>query len=793
MGRDDAAARIAALVPELQRHNRLYHERDAAEISDREYDLLFMELSILEERFPQLRRQDSPTRRVGAAPVEGLVPFPHEEPMLSLSNAFSEQDLRDFEEKRDDRGNLRGGVRYQLERAGLIRDEAEPISYVVEPKLDGLAIELVYRDGELVGAGTRGDGRVGEDVTHNIRTIRNVPLRLSGGVPAELCVRGEVLFPLAGFERMNREREALGEKTFENPRNAAAGTVRQLDPKVSGQRPLRFYAHSLGWVRGGEAPMKESQALASFVDWGLEVTGQERAVQGIEAVIEAIRELGSHRSELPYEIDGAVVKLDSIALQRAMESTSHHPRWAIAHKYPAERARTVLEGVEHSVGRSGVITPVAQLRPVKVGGVTVSRATLHNMSFIEELGLRIGATVEIYRAGDVIPKVDKVVQDGLLSMRPPVARPDICPVCGAPVRLERSRDAKGERWIETLYCTDNLACPAQLKRAIEHFASRDAMDIEGLGVKLVEQLVRSGTVRSVAGLYRVTDEQLQSLERMGELSASNLLEQLETSKGRGLQRLIVALGIPAVGTVAARQLAMAFKSFEELGKADELALSAALSTAEKALGAKRARELHEHLHAADTEERLRTAEAEGSDPRNALLAGRCRVFSRPTGGEWSLTAVGAERLDGLLNRFRTLERILAASEEELAAVIPLQGTDTAAALRRWIDQPRNRELVTELEDLGVSLDSAQSEPAPVRTSLAGKTFVITGKLSDLTRAKAKEMILDAGGRVTGSVSRRTDFLVAGAKAGSKLDKARKLGVAILSGSELLTLLEEDPS
>ncbi len=701
---EQARERLAVLVPEVRHHNELYHEQDAAIISDRAYDLLMLELRLLEERYPELRQADSPTQRVGGQPVEGLEPFPHLIPMLSLNNAFDEQDLRDFQAKRDDRGTLRGGLVYLMGRAGLQADPDEADTFVVEPKLDGLAVELVYLDGRLEGAGTRGDGRVGEDVTHTLSTVRNVPLSLRPPFPRRLAVRGEVLYPLAGFLDMNARRTREGEKPFENPRNAAAGTVRQLDPRVAAARPLSFFAHSLGWVEDGEEPQSETEALRRFEAWGFEVTGLERTVRGVDQVVLAIAELGRQRAELPYEIDGAVVKLDSIRLQQGIEATSHHPRWAIAFKYPAERVRTVLEEVLFSVGRSGVITPVACLEPVKVGGVTVSRATLHNATFVEELGLRLGAAVEIYRAGDVIPKVEKVVDDGLLAMRAPVSWPAACPDCGAPTRWEettrKDKTDDGEeatRTIRVLYCTNQLSCPAQLRRAVEHFASRHAMDIEGLGTKLVEQLVQQDLVGRLSDLYRLGHDALASLERMGDKSAAKLLEALERSKAQPLARVLFALGIPQVGESTARDLARHFGS----------------------LGA--------------------------------------------------LEAAKAEALEA----------------------VPEIGPKVAASILEAFSQPWFLEEIEALRALGVQFpEAAPAEPAETEqeeSPFTGKTFVITGKLEQLTRSEAQERIRALGGKAAGSVSKRTDFVVAGPGAGSKRAKAEKLGVPILGEADLLAM------
>ncbi|MFH1463807.1 MAG: NAD-dependent DNA ligase LigA [Pseudomonadota bacterium] len=687
-----AAPRAAWLAAEIRRHNRLYHEQNAPEIDDRSYDLLFLELSLIEERFPALAAADSPTRRVGGAPVSELKPFPHERKMLSLANAFGEQDLRDFEEKRDDRGVLRGGLRYLIERAGHDWAAVAPLAYVIEPKLDGLAVELIYERGRLVGAGTRGDGEVGEDVTHTLRTVRNLPLVLAGQPPERLCVRGEVLFHLDGFQAMNAERAARGEKPFENPRNAAAGAVRQLDPAVSAGRPLRFYAHSFGFIEGGEPPVTETEALARFQGWGLPVTGLERRVHGIAQVIETIAALGLQRDDLPFEIDGAVVKLDQIALQQLGEATAHHPRWATAYKYLAPRVRTVLDDIEFSVGRSGVITPVACLAPVKVGGVTVTRATLHNASFVEALGLKKGCTVEIYRAGEVIPKVERVVPDALMELRPAITFPATCPVCGSPVRWEEREDSDGRR-VRVQFCPDTLGCPAQLKRALEHFASREAMDIEGLGEKLVDQLVERGLVRRLSDLFGLDHGALAGLERMGEKSAANLLAAIARSKDRPLARALFALGIPQVGEATARDIAACFHTLEALA----------------------------------------------ATPAEAL-----------------------EAVDGV-------------------------GPKVAAAIASAFADSRFRDELERLLAAGVRFSEETVEPAG-EGLLAGQTFVLTGTLPNLGRAEAEARIRAAGGKAASSVSAKTSYVVAGEKAGSKLAKARKLGVPVLDEAGLLALL-----
>lgn len=670
-----ASARLDELVPELNRHNHLYHVQDAAEISDRDYDLLYRELELIESRFPTLVRDDSPTNRVGGEPVDGLEPFEHRNPMLSLSNAFDADELRDFETRCE---RLMGGV------AGTLR-------YAVEPKLDGLAVELIYEGGVLVAAGTRGDGYTGENILHTVATIRAIPQKLFGDVPTYLAARGEIFYPLDGFEEMNAKREANGEKRFENPRNAAAGTVRQLDPAVAASRPLTFYAHSHGGAEGVDLPDTHSAQLAQLASWGLPTCPYNVQVDGIEAVIQAIASLGEQRNDLPYEIDGAVVKIDRIALQERLGFVTRSPRWAIAYKYPPPRVQTVLEEVGFQVGRTGAITPVAHLRPVRVGGVTVSRATLHNADLIRTLDLRKGCTVSIERAGDVIPKVVEAVVDEAHGSLPPILFATACPECGT--ELVREDDAAVTR------CPNTLTCPAQLRAAVRHFASRGAMDIEGLGSKLVDQLVAEGMVRRISDVYDLTASQLATLDRMGERSAEKLIAAIDQSKERPLERALAALGIPEVGESTARDLA---------------------------------------LH------------------------------------------------------FRTLDALIDATAEQLCEVHGV-GEKVATKVRAFFD---DEDLLAEVHRL--RLAGVQFPEVPERESsgsgdasaVEDKTFVLTGTLPTLQRSAAKKRIQAAGGNVTGSVSKKTDFLVAGEAAGSKLEKARTLGIAIIDEAELLRMLGE---
>jgi DNA ligase (NAD+) len=534
---------LESLRERLDSWNYQYYVLDQPTVPDAEYDRCMQRLRELEAEYPELLRPDSPSQRVGGQPLERFHQVRHEVPMLSLDNAFSEQDMRDFNRRLQDR----------------LKSE-QPIEFACEPKLDGIAVSLLYRDGLLERAATRGDGSTGEDITHNVRTIPSVPLKLRGeGYPAVLEVRGEIYMPRQGFEQLNAAARERGEKTFVNPRNAAAGSLRQLDARITAQRPLQMCCYGVGLVSGGSLPGQHARILERFNEWGLRINSESRVVLGIDECVRYYSELAERRDSLPYDIDGIVYKVNDLALQERLGFVSRAPRWAIARKFPAQEEMTRLLDVEFQVGRTGAITPVARLEPVFVGGVTVSNATLHNSDEIARLGLLVGDTVIVRRAGDVIPQVVSVV----LERRPPDARevqfPRTCPVCGSPV--ERAAEEA------VIRCMGGLVCPAQQKAAIRHFASRRAMDIEGLGDKLVEQLVDEGMVNNVAGLYRLQRQQLLALERMGEKSADNLLAALQKSKSTSLPRFIFALGIREVGEATALALARHFGNFEALAAA----------------------------------------------------------------------------------------------------------------------------------------------------------------------------------------------------------------------------------
>ena len=666
---DPDAVRAAELKAQIEHHNRCYYEQDQPEISDADYDALFRELQQLEQQRPDLLSTDSPTQRVGGQPLERFAQVRHSLPMLSLENALDEAAILDFE---------------QRIRSFLGAADQQAIAYLCEPKMDGLAVELVYRDGLLVQASTRGDGEVGEEVTANIRTIRNVPLRLSGvGVPQLLEVRGEVYLPLIAFQNLNAQREEQGEPAFANPRNAAAGSIRQLDPKVAARRPLAMVCYGVGRVEDVSGVGSQSEMISRLAGWGLPVSDRQRTVNGIEGAVQYYRELLAERDQLPCEIDGVVLKVDELRLQQELGEKSRSPRWAVACKFPPRQAETVLEAIELSVGRTGVITPVALLRPVELSGVTVSRATLHNWDEIERKDVRIGDRVVVERAGDVIPAVVKVLVAHRFGHEQAVPPPAQCPVCGAPTaRLE------GE---VALRCLGGLACPPQLVEAIIHFASRDAMDIDGLGDKYIEQLLHLGLVKDVADLYHLTTADFMRFERMGDKLAANLLSAIEASKQQELSRFIFALGIRHVGARTARLLA---------------------------------------------------------------------------------------------ERFGSIEHLEQATFEELTSIRDV-GPTVAASIRSFFDNPVNQGVLRRLLEAGVTPTVEQKK---VGGRLSGKTFVFTGTLTSFARDGAKALVEAEGGNVTGSVSKKTDYLVAGSEAGSKLDKARSLGVTVLDEAGFQQLL-----
>ena len=661
----DVRKRIEALRAEIEGHNYRYYVLDEPSVPDAEYDRLLRELESLEAEHPEYRSPDSPTQRVGGEPLAGFEEVRHETPMLSLANAFSDEEVEAF---------------HQRVIKGLETGHAD---YVAEPKLDGVAISLRYEEGRLVRAATRGDGATGEDVTANVRTIAAIPLKLRGeGWPRAFEVRGEIYMPLAGFQAYNARAREEGLKELVNPRNAAAGSLRQLDPRITATRPLAFYTY--GAVGGDELPESHYEQLQLLRDWGFPVNAEVRRVRDADGCLAYYRELGEKRASLAYDIDGVVFKLEHREQQRTLGFVSRAPRWAIAQKFPAQEEITRLEGIDIQVGRTGALTPVARLAPVFVGGVTVTNATLHNLDEIRRKDVRVGDWVVVRRAGDVIPEVARVVMERREGEPAPFEMPSECPVCGSEVERE-----EGEA---VFRCTGGLVCAAQRVRSIQHFASRKAMDIEGLGDKLIDQLTETGLVHSVADLYSLDREQLAGLERMGEKSADKLLAQLERSKNPDLGRFLFALGIREVGEVTAASLA---------------------------------------------------------------------------------------------RHFGALDRIESASEEDLLDV-PDVGPIVAGHVHAFFREEHNLEVLRQLEAAGVRWQAVEAPQG--EQPLAGQTWVLTGALG-MPRARAKGLLESLGARVTGSVSAKTDVLLAGEAAGSKLTKAEKLGVEIIDEAAFITLME----
>ena len=660
----EIAARLRA---EIDAHNHRYHVLDEPSISDAAFDALLDKLKRLEAEYPALITPTSPTQRIGGAVLAGFREIKHAMPMLSLNNAFSASDVRDF----------------------VARIEAvvgtEPLEFSAEPKLDGLAMSLLYVGGELKQAATRGDGETGEDVTHSVRTIQAVPLKLSGRAPAVLEVRGEVYMPRAGFKRFNEVLKARGDKPMVNPRNAAAGSVRQLDPKLAAERPLAFFAYGLGASEGFVKPDRHSATLKQFTALGLPVSPLVEELIGIEALLDYYARIGARRDQLGYDIDGVVYKIDRYDFQQRMGFVSKAPRFALAHKFPAEEMQTRLLAIDVQIGRTGAVTPVARLEAVFVGGVTVTSATLHNFDEVQRKDLRVGDSVIVRRAGDVIPEVARSLPELRPANAPAWEMPLACPECGSAVRR-----VEGEA---VFRCTGGLICPAQRKEGLKHFASRRALDIEGLGDKIVEQLIDAGLIRTPADVFALKFDDLARLERLGEKSAGNLIDAINRARTPTFERFLFALGIPQVGENTAKQLS-----------------------------------------------------------------------------RW----------------FGSMAALMAADSAELQQIKDV-GPQVSASICAFFEEPHNREVIAALKANGLAF----IESEPVRESsgaLTGQVFVLTGTLPTLTRDEAKARLEALGATVSGSVSKKTSFVVAGADAGSKLNKAQALGVAVIDEEALLGLL-----
>ena len=669
--------RVAELREKIAQHDYRYYVLDEPSVPDAEYDRLMLELRELEGAHPELVTPDSPTQRVSGQPAAGFEEVRHGVAMLSLDNAFSDEDIRNFDRR----------VRAKLDI------KTDTLEYDAEPKLDGLAVSLTYRDGNLIQAATRGDGATGEDITANIRTIKAIPLRLRGAAPTLLEARGEVYMPLEGFRRMNAAAAASGEKVFANPRNAAAGSLRQLDARITAKRPLAAFFYAVGQWQGGEPPPSQGALIAQLGTWGLRTCPEIELVRGVEGCLTYYRSIGARRAELPYQIDGVVYKVNSRREQETLGFVSRAPRWAIAHKFPADEALTVVREIEFQVGRTGVLTPVARLDPVNVAGVVVSNATLHNMDEVERKDVRRGDTVVVRRAGDVIPEVVRVV----LEQRPtgkhaphPVKLPERCPVCSSPV--VRTPGEAAAR------CTGGFVCPAQRKESLRHFASRRALDIEGLGDKLIEQMVDQDLLQGPSDIFALDAATLTGLERMGEKSAANLLAAIDHSRKTTLPRLLNGLGIPGVGESTAKALA---------------------------------------------------------------------------------------------DHFGSLSSLQAASAEEILEV-PDVGPVIAESVHEFLADARHAREIGLLRERGLTWDegppASARAPAAAAAPLAGLTVVLTGTLSGLTREEAGERLAALGAKVSGSVSKKTSYVIAGSDAGSKLTRAQALGVTVLDEAGLAQLL-----
>lgn len=781
------STRIAQLRQTIEAHDYSYYVLDAPTVPDSEYDRLFSQLRELEQQHPELITADSPTQRVSGQPLDTFIQVQHGVPMLSLGNAFAEEQVLEFAQRAEQALGASQG------QSDLFSAAPVSIEYCCEPKLDGLAVSISYEQGVLVRAATRGDGQTGEDITANVRTIRNVPLKLQGeGWPENLEVRGEVYMPKAGFELLNQRALAADQKPFANPRNAAAGSLRQLDAKISASRPLEFCCYGSSTE---DLAQTHAGTLQRLREWGISISPELKVVNSIEGCLAYYADIGQRRAQLPYDIDGVVFKINALEQQHSLGFRAREPRWALAYKFAAQEEITELLDVEFQVGRTGAVTPVARLKPVHVGGVMVSNATLHNMDEVARLGVMIGDTVIVRRAGDVIPQITQV----LLARRPSDARaieaPSQCPVCGSQVeRTQLVRRSKNKQVVSegaVWRCMGRLSCQAQLQQALIHFVSRRAMDIDGLGEKIIEQLVTRKLVASPADLYRLTYEQVLELDGFADVSARNLLSAIAGSKQPRLARLIFALGIPDVGEETAKVLARALGSMQRLQQAYPQTL---LWLPE--IGAEVAHEITSFFadsHNQSVIAQLAELQVQAVDEGQTDVAFQACATLAGFIEQFNISGVARTNALRLAQHFKSVAALFAADWLDLCSVERLS-KNTALALQDFISQDEQREhalcLEQQLIEFGMhwNCQRTQMQAAP----LAGQTWVLTGTLEQLTREQAKVRLEQLGAKVAGSVSAKTSCVVAGASAGSKLVRAQELAIPVLDEAafiERMTQLE----
>lgn len=776
--------RIAQLRQIIAQHDYSYYVLDAPTVPDSEYDRLFAQLRELEQQYPELITSDSPTQRVSGQASAAFTQVQHQVPMLSLGNAFAEAQVLEFAQRAEQ------ALGVDQSHNDLF-SPAVTVQYCCEPKLDGLAVSISYEQGVLVRAATRGDGQTGEDITANVRTIRNVPLKLQGeGWPEFLEVRGEVYMPKAGFEALNQRALAAGQKPFANPRNAAAGSLRQLDAKITASRPLEFCCY--GSSTEGLAD-RHSSTLQRLQGWGIMISPEMQVVENIQGCLAYYAQIGQRRAQLPYDIDGVVFKVDALEQQRSLGFRAREPRWALAYKFAAQEEMTELLDVEFQVGRTGAVTPVARLKPVHVGGVMVANATLHNMDEVARLGVMIGDRVIVRRAGDVIPQITQVVLERRPHDARPVSTPSHCPVCGSKVeRTQLVRRSKNKQVVSegaVWRCMGRLSCQAQLQQALIHFVARRAMDIDGLGEKIIEQLVAKKLVASPADLYRLTYEQVLALDGFADLSARNLLNAIAGSKRPSLARLIFALGIPDVGEETAKVLARALGSLQRLQQAypETLLWLPEIGTEVAHEIASFFADSHNQMVLTQLAELDVQAVDEGQP---AVEFQACTTFAGFI-EQFQIAGVARTNAQRLADHFKTLEALFAADWLDLSSIARLS-KNTAQAVQDFIKQDAQRQRALQLEqqliDFGMhwSCEREHVQAAP----LAGQTWVLTGGLEQLTREQAKARLELLGAKVAGSVSAKTDCVVAGSSAGSKLTRAQELGVAVLDETEFLARLAD---